>query len=31
MLRTGEYQARAAELGDHLHRELAVMTRRRAR
>jgi ornithine--oxo-acid transaminase len=25
MLRTGEYQRRAAELGDHLHRELAVL------
>ncbi|SOD84291.1 ornithine--oxo-acid transaminase [Streptomyces sp. Ag109_G2-15] len=25
MLRTGEYQARAAELGDHLHRELAAL------
>ncbi|MET9219343.1 ornithine--oxo-acid transaminase [Streptomyces sp. NPDC088197] len=26
MLRTGEYQERAAELGDHLHRELALLT-----
>lgn len=26
MLRTGEYQQRAAELGDHLHRELALLT-----
>lgn len=26
MLRTGEYQARAAELGDHLHRELGLLT-----
>ncbi|MFF7128900.1 MULTISPECIES: ornithine--oxo-acid transaminase [unclassified Streptomyces] len=25
MLRTGEYQARAAELGDHLHRELGAL------
>jgi ornithine--oxo-acid transaminase len=25
MLRTGEYQARAAELGEHLHRELAAL------
>ncbi|CCK27954.1 Ornithine aminotransferase [Streptomyces davaonensis JCM 4913] len=25
MLRTGEYQARSAELGAHLHRELAVL------
>ncbi|WP_202238931.1 ornithine--oxo-acid transaminase [Actinacidiphila reveromycinica] len=25
MLRTGEYQRRAAELGDHLHRELASL------
>ncbi|MFJ8694409.1 ornithine--oxo-acid transaminase [Streptomyces roseolilacinus] len=25
MLRTGEYQQRAAELGDHLHRELGLM------
>ncbi|MEU6852331.1 ornithine--oxo-acid transaminase [Actinacidiphila alni] len=25
MLSTGEYQQRAAELGDHLHRELAVL------
>ncbi|MFJ2957253.1 ornithine--oxo-acid transaminase [Streptomyces sp. NPDC087270] len=25
MLRTGEYQQRAAELGDHLHRELAAI------
>ncbi|WP_443063532.1 ornithine--oxo-acid transaminase [Streptomyces sp. NBC_00663] len=25
MLRTGEYQARAAELGDHLHRELNTL------
>ncbi|MDX3214953.1 ornithine--oxo-acid transaminase [Streptomyces sp. ME01-24h] len=26
MLRTGEYQQRAAELGDHLHHELALLT-----
>ncbi|MFI6083051.1 aminotransferase class III-fold pyridoxal phosphate-dependent enzyme, partial [Streptomyces sp. NPDC051217] len=26
MLRTGEYQQRAAELGDHLHHELGLMT-----
>lgn len=26
MLRTGEYQERAAELGDHLHTELAALT-----
>jgi len=26
MLRTGEYQRRAAELGDHLHRELGLLT-----
>ncbi|MEV6005402.1 ornithine--oxo-acid transaminase [Streptomyces sp. NPDC051976] len=26
MLRTGEYQQRAAELGDHLHRELHLLT-----
>ncbi|MFF0188826.1 ornithine--oxo-acid transaminase [Streptomyces sp. NPDC005244] len=26
MLRTGEYQQRAAELGAHLHRELALLT-----
>ncbi|CAM5632848.1 MULTISPECIES: ornithine--oxo-acid transaminase [Streptomyces] len=26
MLRTGEYQQRAAELGDHLHRELGLLT-----
>ncbi|MEV7420454.1 ornithine--oxo-acid transaminase [Streptomyces sp. NPDC089919] len=26
MLRTGEYQQRAAELGDHLHRELNLLT-----
>ncbi|MFT2017996.1 ornithine--oxo-acid transaminase [Streptomyces sp. 796.1] len=26
MLRTGEYQRRAAELGEHLHRELALLT-----
>ncbi|MFD7875485.1 ornithine--oxo-acid transaminase [Streptomyces sp. NPDC059766] len=26
MLRSGEYQARAAELGAHLHRELAALT-----
>ncbi|MFI6875246.1 ornithine--oxo-acid transaminase [Streptomyces sp. NPDC050400] len=26
MLRTGEYQERAAELGEHLHRELASLT-----
>ncbi|GAA1012143.1 ornithine-oxoacid aminotransferase [Streptomyces sp. F-3] len=26
MLRTGEYQARAAELGEHLHRELGRLT-----
>ncbi|MFF7156615.1 ornithine--oxo-acid transaminase [Streptomyces sp. NPDC008139] len=26
MLRTGEYQERAAELGDHLHRELSLLT-----
>ncbi|MFG2944978.1 ornithine--oxo-acid transaminase [Streptomyces adustus] len=26
MLRSGEYQARAAELGAHLHRELATLT-----
>ncbi|MGW2825512.1 ornithine--oxo-acid transaminase [Streptomyces sp. NPDC001443] len=26
MLRSGEYQARAAELGEHLHRELAALT-----
>lgn len=26
MLRTGEYQQRAKELGDHLHRELGVLT-----
>ncbi|MGW3495104.1 ornithine--oxo-acid transaminase [Streptomyces sp. NPDC001020] len=26
MLRSGEYQARAAELGEHLHRELALLT-----
>ncbi|MFD9001366.1 ornithine--oxo-acid transaminase [Streptomyces sp. NPDC059582] len=26
MLRSGEYQARAAELGGHLHRELAALT-----
>jgi ornithine--oxo-acid transaminase len=25
MLREGEYQARAAELGDHLHQELALL------
>jgi ornithine--oxo-acid transaminase len=27
MLREGEYQQRAAELGDHLHRELALLSR----
>ncbi|MFF7654931.1 ornithine--oxo-acid transaminase [Streptomyces sp. NPDC007983] len=27
MLRTGEFQGRAAELGEHLHRELAQMAR----
>jgi len=26
MLRTGEYQQRATELGDHLHRELGLLT-----
>ncbi|MET7974597.1 ornithine--oxo-acid transaminase [Streptomyces mirabilis] len=26
MLRSGEYQRRAAELGDHLHRELGLLT-----
>jgi ornithine--oxo-acid transaminase len=26
MLRTGEYQQRAAELGDHLHQELGLLT-----
>ncbi|MQY16403.1 Ornithine aminotransferase [Streptomyces sp. RB5] len=26
MLRTGEYQRRATELGDHLHRELGLLT-----
>ncbi|MFE7131206.1 ornithine--oxo-acid transaminase [Streptomyces sp. NPDC057638] len=26
MLRTGEYQRRAADLGDHLHRELGLLT-----